>query len=221
MGAVARRIEADPFAHRSSHLHLVTSPPAAAPVPKRASAPKRKRASATAEKPSRTRARTSASVSPATRARVRQEDARARAAFGVFVAVLACAFVLGGARVTLVVRAAEAAITESRVQADIKAQRAEADKLEVDRSSLSTPSRIAGIASASMDMGEPRSVRYISLQDGGAVADTAARSGAAAGATAEIASNDVVGRLFGAVMDLSAGEAQSLLVGDLGLAGSR
>lgn len=221
MGAVARRIEADPFAHRSSHLRLVTTPPAAAPAPKRVSAPKRKRGSVSAQKPSRTRARTSALASHASHARIRQEDARARASFGVFVAVLACAFVLGGARVTLVVRAAEAAITETRVQADIKAQRAEADKLEVDRSSLSTPSRIAGIASASMDMGEPRSVRYISLQDGGTGTDTAARNGDAVATTAQVASTDVVGRLFGAVMDLSAGEAQSLLVGDLGLAGSR
>jgi cell division protein FtsL len=159
-------------------------------------------------------------VSHATSARVRQEDARARASFGAFVAVLACVFVLGGARVTLVVRAAEAAITESHVQAEIKAQRAEADKLEVDRSSLSTPSRIAGIASASMDMGEPRSVRYISMQDGATVADGAARSAGTAAAT-QVASTDVMSRLFGAVMDLSAGEAQSLLVGDLGLAGSR
>jgi cell division protein FtsL len=194
MGMPARRIEADPFARRSgSHLRLVTTP--AAPAPSR---PR---------------------VGASSRARLRQEEARARAIFGVFVAVLLCAVALGGARVTLIARAAEASITEGRVQAAIKDQRAVTDKLEVDRSSLSTPSRIADIASVSMDMGEPKSVRYISLQEGPSASGPASTaSGSGAGST--VASTDAVGRLFGAVMDLSAGEAQSLLVGDLGLAGS-
>jgi cell division protein FtsL len=205
MGMPACRIEADPFARRFAQLRLVTTPAAPAPAPVR----------------TRTRTSTRTSGGASTRARARQEEARARAAFGVFVLVLTCAIALGGARVTLIVRAAEASITESRVQADIKAQRAEADKLEVDRSALSTPSRIAGIASASMNMGEPRSVRYISL-DAHASAAAAAPPGTGAGhADGAVASSDVLGRLLGAVMDLSAGEAQSLLVGDLGLAGSR
>jgi cell division protein FtsL len=143
--------------------------------------------------------------------------------FWTFLGVFAFAVVLGAARVTLIVRAAEATVTQSRVQADIKSQRAEADALEVDRSSLSTPSRIAGIASSTMGMGEPSSVRYISLSgspaaDGGAGGGTSV-AGAAAAASA--GSVDGLGRLIGAVVDLSAGEAQSLLVGDLGLAGSR
>jgi len=211
MAAVARRIEADPFARRS-HLRLVTTPPAPAPARKRASAP------STAK---RTVSRRAASApSAATRARIRQEEARARAIFGVFATVLLCAIALGGVRVTLIARAAQASITEGRVAADIKAQRAETDKLEVDRSALSTPSRIAGIAGSAMDMGEPHSVRYISMPDvaSGAAGATAAESPAIAGA---VAPTDIAGRLFGVVMDLSAGEAQSLLVGDLGLAGSR
>jgi cell division protein FtsL len=214
MGVPARKMEANPFVHRSAHLALVATPPAPAPARTRAVAKK-----ATTRTAPKKAAVAAPHESASTRARVRKEEASARAAFGFFVVALVCAFVLGGARVALIVRAAEASVVEGRVQADIKAQRAEADKLEVDRSSLSTPSRIAGIASASMNMGEPRSVRYISLPADG----TAAATGAAAGAgtvVSAIASNDVVGRLFGAVMDLSAGEAQSLLVGDLGLAGS-
>lgn len=150
------------------------------------------------------------------RARARAQEARARAAFVAFVAVLACAIAVGGARVTLITQAAEASLTEGRIQASIKAQRAEVNQLEVDRSALSTPSRIAGIASATMDMGQPRSVRYLSLPVG--EAGDAAPAGAGMSATGPEGS---LARVFGAVMDLSAGEAQSLLVGDLGLAGSR
>jgi hypothetical protein len=197
MGMPARRIDADPFARRSSHMRLVTSAPAPALAP------------------AHVHARAGASA----RARVRQIEARSRAAFVTFVVVLLCAIALGGARVTLIVRAAESSITEGRVQAEIKSQRALSDQLEVDRSALSTPSRIAGIASASMDMGEPRSVRYISLGGAGASAQAGSSAGASTRTTA--AASDVFGRLFGVVMDLSAGEAQSLLVGDLGLAGSR
>jgi cell division protein FtsL len=149
------------------------------------------------------------------RASLRREEARSRTAFWAFVGVLVFAVALGGARVTLIVRAAEATVTESRVQAAIKTQRAVADQLEVDKSTLSAPSRIAGIASATMDMGEPASVRYISLQ-GGVVSAAGTEA-----SMASAASPDVLGRLLGAAVDLSAGEAQSLLVGDLGLAGSR
>jgi cell division protein FtsL len=202
MGAVARRIEANPFERRSNHLTLVTTPPAPAP------APSRKRSTPSAK------ARTSVKISAATRARERAEESRARAAFMMFLAVFAFAMVLGGARVTLLVQASEASIVESRVQADIRAQRAEVEQLAADKSALSTPSRIAGIASTSMGMGEPASVRYISLSDPGASSNVA-------GASVSSGPQDLVGRLLNALVELSAGEAQSLLVGDVGLAGSR
>jgi cell division protein FtsL len=200
MGMPARRIEANPFERRSNHLRLVTTPPAPTPARKR---------STPAAKP-----QPSAKVGAATRARDRAAEARARAAFTTFLAVFAFAMALGGARVTLLVQASEASIVQSKVQAAIKAQRAEVDQLEVDRSALSTPSRIAGIASTSMDMGEPASVRYISLPDPGA-------SSQPAGQAASSGAQDTIGRLFNALVELSAGEAQSLLVGDVGLAGSR
>jgi len=184
MGMAARRADVREQPSRRAQLRLVTTPPA----------PRGARSSA--------------------RAHARAQEARARAAFVAFVAVLIFTIALGGARVMLITQAAEASLSEGHIQASIKAQRAEADQLEVDRSSLSTPSRIANIASATMKMGEPRSVRYITLPSTGA--DSSAQ-GAAAAAEPEGA----LARVFGAVMDLSAGEAQSLLVGDLGLAGSR
>lgn len=147
------------------------------------------------------------------RAKTRAQAARARMVFGVFVTALVAAVVLGGARVTLIARATEVAMGETRLQAEIKAERTVTDQLEVDKSSLSTPSRIAGIAASTMNMGAPVSVRYITLSK----APTAA-SGTAA--TSGPASNGIA-RVVAAVMDMSAGEAQSLLVGDLGLAGSR
>jgi cell division protein FtsL len=200
MGMPARRIEANPFERRSNHLRLVTTPPAPAP--------ERKRPTSTV-KP-----HTPAKSGAATRARERAVEARARASFMTFLAVFCFAMALGGVRVTLLVQASEASIVQSRVQAAIKAQRAEVDQLESDRSALSAPSRIAGIASTSMDMGEPASVRYISLPDAAAPSPSAGRAGSSG-------THDPLGRLFSALVELSAGEAQSLLVGDIGLAGSR
>jgi cell division protein FtsL len=149
------------------------------------------------------------------RAEERMQEARARAVFTIFVGVFAFVIALGGARVMLITQAAEASMSEGQIQANIKAQRSEADQLEVDRSALSTPSRIAGIASSTMKMGEPRSVRYLSLPG------SASSGTGSSGTEVSSASSSALERVLGAVMTLSAGEAQSLLVGDLGLAGSR
>jgi hypothetical protein len=163
-------------------------------------------------------ARRAPAAGRAAAARGRAAEARAKAVFSVFVTLLIAAAVLGGARVTLIVRATEVSMGESKLQADIKAERVVADQLEVDRSSLSTPSRIAGIASTTMDMGTPLSVHYITLGS-----HTAASSPAVASATdVNVASSSSgLSDVVSAVVHMSAGEAQSLLVGDLGLAGSR
>jgi cell division protein FtsL len=156
---------------------------------------------------------------PNAHARSRASDARARALFGMFLVALVALMAVGSVRVALIVRATEMSISETRLQAQIKAQRVEADQLEVDRSSLSTPSRIESIASATMQMGRPVSVRYVTLPGGEVTAtpDVASRrSGVSSG---ERPSG--LASLIGAVLDMSAGEAQSLLVGELGLAGSR
>lgn len=183
MGLPARRIEAEPF--RRTRLYVVPDPPARAAR----------------------RASTSA------RTRVRAEEARARSIFTLFLTALVAIVLIGGVRVAFIARAAEASLSESRVRAEIRAERAERDKLEVERSSLSSPSRIAGIAETSMEMGKPKSVRYVTM-------DTTASHNTST-SNKVTASASPVEQVFGAVMALSAGEAQSLLVGDLGLAGSR
>ena len=188
MGQTARRIQAPRSAVSTPRLRLVETPPARAP-------------------------RTSSS----TKGRARAQEARVRSLFTAFVAVFCCAIALGGARVTLTARAAEYSLSETKLQAEIKQERVAVDQLEVDRSALSTPSRIADIASASMSMGTPRSVKYITTSD----LEGSAAAGSSAGSATQSGAQGALERVVGAVVDLSAGEAQSLLVGDLGLAGSR
>jgi cell division protein FtsL len=120
----------------------------------------------------------------------------------------------------LTTRAAEYSLSENSLLAEIRQQRVAVDQLEVDRSALSTPSRIAGIASSTMSMGEPRSVNYIAASEVAPAEDAAQASGVPVSAAGMPAAG-VFERVVEAVVELSAGEAQSLLVGDLGLAGSR
>lgn len=159
---------------------------------------------------------------PARRVGARAGEARARTVFWLFTVSFVSLCALGGIRVAVIVRASEMSMSEVRLQASIKAQRIEGDQLEVDRSSLSTPSRIEGIASTSMRMAPPRSINYISLSGASATAtpDAATSPGQAALGDARERPTGIAA-LFAAVMDMSAGEAQSLLVGELGLAGSR
>ncbi|HEX9092392.1 MAG TPA: cell division protein FtsL, partial [Coriobacteriia bacterium] len=159
-------------------------------------------------------------------------DARVRALFTSFVALMIALTGVSLVRVAVVARAAEMTINADRLTQRIKAQRVETDKLEVDRSSLATPSRIEGIASETMRMGTPASVRYISLpaSEGGvnvaeAPASPVDRSTGEPGAVTEtLAGGGAGGALSAAIdalIDMSAGEAQALLLGDIGLAGSR
>jgi hypothetical protein len=183
MGQPARRIQASQATLRTPRLRLVDTPPARAPRPcERASA----------------------------HACARAEEARARSAFTVFVLVFLCAVALGGARLTLTTRAAEYSLSENSLLADIRQQRVTVDRLEVDRSVLST-----------MSMGEPRSVNYVAASDIAPAGETAAASAGPVSAAGMQSAPGVFERVVQAVVELSAGEAQSLLVGDLGLAGSR
>jgi cell division protein FtsL len=142
--------------------------------------------------------------------------ARQRAAFNTCVVCLVALTAVGLVRVAIIARAAEMTMNESTLAKRIKSQRIEADRLEIDASSLATPSRIEEIAGATMRMGRPASVRYISLPetDEAAAQAVAVEPGAATAAS-------TLGAVIGALADMSAGEAQTLLVGDVGLAGSR
>jgi cell division protein FtsL len=144
--------------------------------------------------------------------------ARDRTLFMSAVVVLVAASALGLARVAVIARAAEMTISADQLMTDIKAERVEAGRLEVDRSSLSTPSRLASIASASMGMSAPTSVRYIKMPAVRPAVIDAAPNAPVSQATGEPGG---VGAVLAALVDMSAGQAQSLLLGDVGLAGTR
>jgi len=192
MGVAARRIERETRGRRD-HLRAV---PAPACTPKR----------------------------PAnSRANVRAREARAKSAFNVAVVLLVVLTAVALVRVAVLARAAEMTLTESTLTKRIKSQRIETDRLEIDRSGLATPSRIEEIAGATMQMGRPKSVRYITLADtDGRIADATAPADTRDDArSASVAGPDRMATVLSAIAEVTAGEAQALLVGDVGLAGSR
>jgi len=123
---------------------------------------------------------------------------------------------LGMGRVWLSVKAAEASMRSSELRSAIKNARYEGDMLEVRQSALGSPSRIRAIASQTMGMAPARRVAMINI---------ASRPVAVPG-TAETrpvvdAGPAGVDRAIRSLLDLTAGEAQVLLVGDVGLVSSK
>lgn len=164
-------------------------------------------------KPSKPRLRLVKPASTPARSTRRSKAAQAsaaRQAFATFSVVVTVVAVLGMGRVWLSVQAAEASIEANQLRHDIKLERYEGDMLEIKQSSLGSPSRIRAIATAAMDMAPAQKVTYLELTPAkAAVAKTPpAKSSGLKGTVASI-------------LDLTAGEAQVLLVGDVGLASSR
>jgi hypothetical protein len=147
--------------------------------------------------------------------------------------------VMGIGRVMLTAKAAEASIDAGRLHADIKAERYAGDSLEADRSALATPSRIESIAGESLKMGHAPTVDYlelpplvgevefgadVALEDSPALtlmSDTAAAPSEAPTVQASSGGSGKVAAVVASVMELAAGEAHVLLLGDVGLATSR
>jgi len=104
----------------------------------------------------------------------------------------------------------------NKLRSDIKSERYEGDMLEVRQSALGSPSRIRAIAGQAMNMAPARKVTYLDLQE---------REGAPEAAGADVQPSrqpgEGVAGFVESVMDLTAGEAQVLLVGDVGLTASR
>ncbi len=205
MGEAARKLshEAHP-APRGSHLRVVKS---------------RTRDRARAATPS-ARAHTAPKVRATARPRSSAEASAARAVFAAFVWVAIGVAAVGMVRVGIMARVAEMSLTEGSLRNSIKSERVVAGQLEVDKSALMAPSRVESIASATMQMTKPVSVNYLLLPPDTTHAATRSSTGTLVGAQARAATSGV-GGVIGAVLDMSAGEAQSLLVGDVGLAGSR
>lgn len=130
--------------------------------------------------------------------------------FRAFVVITAVVCLLGLGRVWLSVQAAEASLEAGELRGLIKTERYKGDMLEVQQSALSSPSRIRAIAGATMNMQSAGEVTYIDLEPTQARAPRSAAKDSSA-----------FERTLTDVLSLAAGEAQVLLVGDVGLASAR
>lgn len=120
--------------------------------------------------------------------------------------------IAGAVRVSLAASAAEASIDAWNLRAEVKAERLVTRTLESDRSSLAAPSRIEAIASQTLNMAKPTQVSYLQLP--AAAPDTAEP-------VAGEGDGEAGGQLLATLVDLAAGEAQVMLVGDVGLGSLR
>ena len=151
--------------------------------------------------------------------------ARHREAFTVFLVVAITLAVLGVTRVALCARAAAVSIESGRLREQIKDERFKGDMLEIQQSALATPSRIQAIAAATMRMKQAGAACYITI--GGATVCTTDESeptsgtGAISASTPDSSRRGVADGLLASIMNTAAGEAQALLLGDVGLASSR
>lgn len=143
--------------------------------------------------------------------RRRVSHASAYQAFVFFTVSVAAVAALGVGRVWLSVQATQASIDSTKLRQEIKNERYRGDLLEVQQSALATPSRVLAIANGTLGMAPATSVTYLRLTGDG-IAPTQPVGGPT--------SQPKVGMLERA-MDIAAGEAQVLLVGDVGLSTSR
>ena len=162
-------------------------------------------------------------VRPKKKSRRASAAARAdalRRLFQMSVLLMLCAAVFGLGRVMISTQAAEASFDSNRLEQEIKAERLQGDLLEVDKSSLTTPSRIEQIAGETLKMSAASDVSYMCLP-GVSAEEQPAHVETVAVAEEGPEHEDALAALFSSVMEMSAGEAQVLLVGDVGLASSR
>ena len=148
---------------------------------------------------------------PAGSKRRRVSHAAAYQVFIFFAVAVAVIAVLGVGRVWLSVQATQASIDSSNLRREIKNERYKGDLLEVQQSALATPSRILAIATGTLGMAPASSVTYLRIAD-------------APASVSSMVGTSTTPRTVGIVeraMDTAAGEAQVLLVGDVGLASSR
>ena len=162
------------------------------------------------------------------RARARAVDAR-----GAFALAMTCVLIIaaaGVARVALAAQAAEAAIDSWEIKTELKSERSVTRTLESDRSALAAPSRIEALACQTLNMDRPVEVCYLALTTGVvAVVDASGETIAEAGTAGSVDDVDPAasasargrGSIVSTIMELAAGEAQVLLVGDMGLGQAR
>ena len=152
-------------------------------------------------------------------------DERCRQIFTAFLLFAVAFSTVGVARVALAARAAAVSMESGNLRKEIKSARFEGDMLEIQLSALATPSRIQAIAGTTMKMSKAPSVCYIAI-DGSTNCspaptkdvDVAEQAPAPRPRTAATHSSH---GLVASIMQTAAGEAQALLIGDVGLASSR
>jgi cell division protein FtsL len=115
-------------------------------------------------------------------------------------------------RVWLSVQATAASFEATDLRQSIKQERYQGDMLEVRQSALGAPSRIQAIAGKAMNMAPAESVTFLNLTEGDA---------SVAVQDSRPTESGVLGGVLSRILDLTAGEAQVLLVGDVGLAATR
>jgi cell division protein FtsL len=130
---------------------------------------------------------------------------RASESFRLVIFCLVVLALAGVARVSLAAKAAEATVDAWELRADVKAERLAGRTLEADKSALAAPSRIEAVASQTLNMSRPAQVSYLQLPSTEAVPVEQKEGGSGKPA------------LLATLVDLAAGEAQVMLVGDVGL----
>lgn len=157
-----------------------------------------------------------------------RKDQRCRELFNLACVVMIGLTLFGLGRVMLSARAAETAMEAGRLVSDIKAQRLAGDLLEVDKSALATPSRIEGIAGESLKMTAAPAADYMTLPAAVTTSQNVGVANPVIGAETRVSSADMgsggsggLAGMLASVMQMAAGEAEILLVGDAGLASAR
>jgi cell division protein FtsL len=140
------------------------------------------------------------------------QHAAARQAFVFFAVLVVVVAVLGAGRVWLSVQAAQASLDCGKLRVAIKAARYEGDMLEIQRSALSSPSRIQAAAVGQLGMGPATSVSYLNIDS---------RKSPEVAAVPSNPQGPKRPAMFETLMGIAVAQARMLLVGDVGLASSR
>jgi hypothetical protein len=143
----------------------------------------------------------------------RAKELAARRNFRMFATLMLVFAALGMSRVWLSVEATRASLEADELRDSIRTVRYEGDMLEVRESALGSPSRIRAIAGKAMDMAPAASISYLDLSEN-------SKKGTAHEAETVVKKHGLRETLSN-VLDLAAGEAEVLLVGDVGLASTR
>lgn len=140
-----------------------------------------------------------------------QSQASASHTFRLVVLCMSVLALAGLVRVSLAASAAEGAVDAWNLRAEVKAERLITRALESDRSYLAAPSRVQAVACDTLNMCAPAEVAHLDLDQTTDAPDAAGEAVETASTSGGLAS------VLGTMLDLAAGEAQVLVVGDMGL----